>query len=55
MAIINTYQNVLGIVELVTRKWPKEQKERLLRELAAANQESSGGKSGKIELDKKEK
>ena len=41
-----------GIAELVFRKWEKEQKERLLRELEAANQESSGGKSGIIELDK---
>ena len=54
MAIINTYQNVMGIVELVTRKWPKEQKERLLKELEAADLESSGGKSGIIELDKGE-
>ena len=52
--MFQTKDNVLGIVELVTRKWPKEQKERLLRELEAANQESSGGKSGIIELDKGE-
>ena len=35
MAIINTYQNVMGIVQLITRHWPAEQKERLLRELEA--------------------
>ena len=52
MAIINTYQNVMGIVQLITRDWPKEQKERLLKELEAANQESIGGKSG-ITLDNK--
>ena len=44
MAIINTYQNVMGIVELVTRKWPAEQKERLLRELEAANKEKDHDK-----------
>ena len=49
MEVISTYKNVTGIVELVTRQWPQEQKERLLRELEAANQESSGGKSGIIE------
>ena len=53
MAILSTYKNVTGIIEIVTRHWPAEQKERLLKELEAANQESSGGKSGTIELDNK--
>ena len=37
--MFQTKDNVLGIVELVTGDWPKEQKERLLRELAAAEKE----------------
>ena len=39
MAILSTYKNELGIVELVTRQWPKEQKERLLRELEKSEKE----------------
>ena len=35
MAILSTYKNVTGIIEIVTRHWPAEQKERLLKELAA--------------------
>ena len=51
--MFQTKDNVLGIVKLITRDWPKEQKERLLRELAAAKQESSTGKSGINTLDNK--
>ncbi len=54
MAILSTYKNELGIAKLIAANWPAEQKERLLKELEAANQESSGGKSGIIELDKGE-
>lgn len=50
--MFQTKNNVIGIVELVTSEWPAEQKERLIRELKAANQESSGGKSGITTLDK---
>mgnify|MGYP003681569516 CR=1 FL=1 len=35
MAILSTYKNELGIAELVSRQWPAEKRERLLKELAA--------------------
>ena len=37
MAILNTYKNELGIAELVSRHWPAEKRERLWKELEAAN------------------
>ena len=37
MAILSTYKNELGIAELVSRQWPEEKRERLLKELEAAN------------------
>ena len=37
MAILSTYKNELGIAELVSRHWPAEKRERLLKELEAAN------------------
>ena len=37
MAILSTYKNELGIAKLIAANWPAEQKERLLKELEAAN------------------
>jgi len=51
MAVISTKDNELEIVMLVTRYWPPEKRERLLREIAA-NQESKGRVLGIIKLDK---
>ena len=37
MAMFQTKNNVTGIAELVSRQWPAEKRERLLKELEAAN------------------
>ena len=39
MEVISTYKNELGIAKLIAANWPAEQKERLLRELEAAEKE----------------
>ena len=46
MEILSTYKNELGIAKLIATNWPKEQKERLIKELRAANVEKSSGKTG---------
>lgn len=45
MAILNTYKNEIGIALCLSEKWPKEQRERLIKELKAANVENN--KTGK--------
>ena len=44
MAILNTYKNELGIAELVTRQWPAEKRERLLKELEKSEKEKEHDK-----------